>query len=150
IDEQGIRGKNRVVFLSNLLREVQSSPSRRTEIIHHFVDSLAKFADTQMGEETWLDACTSLFPVLKPRDYVDSKSATRNVLSTEWVGDVIICYILRNKNILRFVTAWDLGRWEKDAQALHQAAIENLVRASWPRHLLGGRQEDGGRLIMIA
>jgi hypothetical protein len=32
-DEKGIRGKNQVVFLSNLYREVREAPSRQTQII---------------------------------------------------------------------------------------------------------------------
>src|SRR5262249_55804057 len=40
-DEKGIRGRNRVVFLGNLFREVRAAtPSRRAEIINHFVDNL--------------------------------------------------------------------------------------------------------------
>src|SRR5579883_2223881 len=41
-DEKGIRGRNRVVFLSNLYREVRAAPDRRAQIIRHFVKSLGQ------------------------------------------------------------------------------------------------------------
>jgi uncharacterized protein YtpQ (UPF0354 family) len=150
-DEKGIRGRNRVVFLSNLHREVRSaSPARRTQVIEHFVQSLGQSMDLALGEETWEDAKPRVLPVLKPRDYIDPDSATRSLLVNEWLGDVIICYALRSGDIFRFVTTADVDRWETDAQALHQVAVDNLCRLSWPSRLEGARERDGGRLIVVA
>ena len=149
-DEKGIRGRNRVVYMSNLHREVRAAPARRAEIIKHFVQSLAQSADLPLGYETWEEAQTRLLPLLKPRSYIDSDSATRHSLVTEWLADVVICYALRSHDIFRFVTTADVDRWETDAQALHQVAIENLCRLSWPTKLEGARQPDGGRLIIVA
>jgi uncharacterized protein YtpQ (UPF0354 family) len=148
-DEQGIRGRNRVVFLSNLHREVRAAPSRRTEIIRHFVQSLGQSMDLEMGQETWEEAEPRLLPLLKPRSYVESDSAARHSLVNEWLADVVICYALRNKDIFRFVTTADAERWEMDAQALHRVAIDNLCKLSWPRKLEGARQRDGGRVIVV-
>ncbi len=52
-DEKGIRGHNRVVFLSNLYREVRAAPKRKAEIIRHFVKSLDQSMDQSLGQETW-------------------------------------------------------------------------------------------------
>ena len=148
-DEKGIRGRNRVVFMSNLYREVRAAPARRVEIIQHFVQSLGQSMDLSLGEETWDDAQTRLLPLLKPRSYLESDSASRHSLATEWLADVVICYALRSKDIFRFVTTADAERWEMDPQALHEVAIANLSQLAWPTKLEGARQRDGGRVIVV-
>jgi uncharacterized protein YtpQ (UPF0354 family) len=150
VDEKGIRGRDRVVYLSNLYREVRAAPARRTQIIQHFVESLAQCTDLPLGQETWDDARARLLPVLKPRSYVEANAATRYTLVTEWLGDVVICYVLKTQDILRFVTTADVDRWETDAQTVHQVALENLCRLGWPKKLEGARQPDGGRVIVVA
>jgi uncharacterized protein YtpQ (UPF0354 family) len=149
LDEKGIRGRNRVVFLSNLHREVRAAPARRGEIIQHFVQTLDQSLDLSLGQESWDDARARLLPVLKPRSYLDSHSANQHSLMSEWLADVVICYALRNRDIFRFVTTADAGRWQMDAQALHQVAVANLCRLAWPTKLEGSRQRDGGRLIVV-
>jgi uncharacterized protein YtpQ (UPF0354 family) len=149
-DEKGIRGQNRVVFLGNLYREVRAAPKRRKQIIQHFVQSLSQSMDLPLGEESWTDAQTRLLPVLKPRSYINSDSASRHSLVNEWLADVVVCYVLRSDDILRFVTTADAERWETDAEAVHQVAVANLCRLSWPTRLEGARQPDGGRVIVIA
>ncbi len=149
-DEKGIRGRNRIVYLSNLHREVRAAPTRRDQIIQHFVQSLAQSADLPLGQETWEDAQTRLLPLLKPRSYLESDTAARHSLASDWLADVVICYALRSNDIFRFVTTADLDRWQTDSQAVHQVAITNLCRLSWPTKLEGARQRDGGRLIIVA
>jgi uncharacterized protein YtpQ (UPF0354 family) len=149
-DEQGIRGRNRVVFLSNLFREVRAAPGRRTQIIEHFVTSLGQSMDLSLGYETWEDAQARMLPLLKPRSYLDSGSAARNSLINELLDDVVICYALKSNDIYRFVTTADAERWETDAQAVHQVAIDNLCRLSWPERLEGSRERDGSRVIIVA
>jgi hypothetical protein len=53
LDEKGIRGRNRVVFLSNLYRDVRAAPARRSEILQHFVRSLSQTAGASLGQESW-------------------------------------------------------------------------------------------------
>jgi uncharacterized protein YtpQ (UPF0354 family) len=149
LDEKGIRGRNRIVFLSNLHREVREAPARRVQIIQHFVKSLGQSMDLPLGQESWEEAQPRLLPLLKPRSYLKSDSATRYSLVNEWLADVVICYALRSKDIFRFVTTVDADRWQMDAQALHQVAIENLCRLPWPSRMEGGRQRDGGRVIVV-
>ena len=108
LDEKGIRGLNSVVYLSNLHREVRAAPARRVEIIQHFVQSLGESTDLSLGQESWEDARARLLPLLKPRSYLNSDSATRHSLASEWLADVVICYALRSKDIFRFVTVTDL------------------------------------------
>src|SRR4051794_35000908 len=103
-DGKGLRGGNRVVFLGNLHREVRAAPARRSQIIQHFVRSLGDSMDLALGRETWAEAQARLLPVLKPRSYVDSDSAGRGSLFNDWLADVVVCYALRSKDILRFVT----------------------------------------------
>ena len=148
-DEKGIRGRGRVVYLSNLHREVRAAPERRDKIVGHFVRSLGDSMKLPMGQESWEDARGRLIPILKPRSYLDSDSASRHSLATEWLADVVICYALRSKDIFRYVTTWDAGRWKVDPEELHQVAIANLTRLDWPTRLEGVLQRDGGRLILI-
>src|SRR5262249_50121666 len=56
---------------------------------------------------------------------------------------------LRVKNLFRFVTNWDVGRWGTDAATVHQVAVNNLQQLPWPRRLEGARQKDGGRVILV-
>jgi uncharacterized protein YtpQ (UPF0354 family) len=149
LDEKGIRGRNRVVFLSNLHREIREAPARRVQIIEHFVKGLGQSIGLPLGEETWEDAQARVLPILKPRSYLDSDSANRSLLATEWLANVVICYALRSKDIFRFVTGWDVGRWQTDAQTLYDVAIANLCRLAWPKKLEGARQPHGGRVIVV-
>jgi uncharacterized protein YtpQ (UPF0354 family) len=148
-DEKGIRGKNRVVFLSNLYREVKASPKRRASIIEHFVENLSLSADFEMGQEAWDEVREHILPVLKPTKYITKSSPTKHLLTTEWLADVLICYVIKNKKFFRFVTGWDVDRWGTDAQALHNLAVENLARMPWPKKLEGSRDKDGGRVILV-
>jgi uncharacterized protein YtpQ (UPF0354 family) len=148
-DEKGIRGENQVIFLTNLYREVRRAPSRRAEIIKHFVENLSLSAQAEMGYEIWEEIQGCILPMLKHRDYIDSSGPTRHLLTTEWLADVIICYVIKNKKFFRFVTGWDVNRWGTTAQALHQLAIENLARLPWPSRMEGSRQPDGGRVVVV-
>jgi uncharacterized protein YtpQ (UPF0354 family) len=148
-DEKGIRGKNRVVFLSNIYREVKAAPARREKILRNFIENLSLSADSPVGHEQWDEVQEQIIPVLKPRNYINPDSPTQHLLTTEWVGDVLICYAIRNEKFFRFVTGWDVDRWKTDAQTLHELAIANLARMPWPRRLEGARQNDGGRVIII-
>ena len=142
-DEKGIRGHNRIVYLSNLYREIRADPARRVEIIQHFVQGLGQSADLTLGQESWEEAQARLLPLLKPRSYLNSDSATRYSLVSEWLADVVICYALRSKDIFRFVNTADVDRWQTDAQALHQVAVANLCRLDWPTGI--GRGAAAGR-----
>jgi uncharacterized protein YtpQ (UPF0354 family) len=149
-DEKGIRGRNRVVFLGNLFREVRAAaPSRRAGVIKHFVDNLSLSAELPMGYETWDEVQGHILPVLKPRDYIEPGTATAHLLTSEWLADVVICYVIKSKKLFRFITGWDVNRWGTDAQALHDLSVKNLSELPWPRRLEGSRQRDGGRVILI-
>jgi uncharacterized protein YtpQ (UPF0354 family) len=148
--EQGIRGRGRVVYLSNLHREVRAAPSRRAQIVRDFVRGLCQSIELPLGRETWAEAQARVLPLLKPRSYVDSPSINRSLHVSDWLPDVVICHALRSKDIFRFVSDADLDRWQIDDQSLRQAAIENLCRLPWPSKLEGARQPDGGRVIIIA
>lgn len=150
-DKGGLRGQNRVVSLTNVYREVKGSPERRKEIVKNFVEGLSQSVDSNMGYETWEEACVQLLPVLKPRDYIVPGTSTGRLLISDWLADVVICYVLKKKGnkYYRFVTDWDANRWEVKLEELHKRAVGNLERLSWPRRLEGARQHDGGRLILI-
>ena len=149
LDEKGIRGEQRRVS-EQPPSGGSAAPARRVQIIQHFVQSLGQSTDLPLGQESWEEAQARLLPLLKPRSYLNSDSAARYSLASEWLADVVICYALRSKDIFRFVTAADVDRWQTDAQALHQVAVANLCRLAWPTKLEGARQRDGGRLIVIA
>ncbi|MFO0965817.1 MAG: DUF1444 family protein [Gemmataceae bacterium] len=149
LDERGIRGNHQVVFLSNLWREIQGAPKRRDKIVDHFVNSITPAAGLNMGEETWEDAQRRVIPILKPVEYFRSGGPAQHQLRIDWVGDVMICYALRSKKLFRFVTDWDVRRWETDNDTLHKIALENLARLPWPDKLEGSRHPDGGRVIVV-
>jgi uncharacterized protein YtpQ (UPF0354 family) len=148
-DEKGIRGKNQVVFLGNLYREVRAAPHRRAEIIKNFVGGLSQSADWPMGYELLDEIHDSIFPMLKPRNYIDPKSPTQHLQTTEWLADVLICYVIKVKKFFRFVTGWDVNRWETTPEALHELSLKNLAKLPWPSELHGSRQRDGGRVIVV-
>ncbi|MBI2807901.1 MAG: DUF1444 family protein [Planctomycetes bacterium] len=148
-DDNNIKGKNQVVYLSNLMREIRASPGRRDKIIKRFVETLSQPNAAEFGQETWEDARGRIVPVLKPRDYVDKDGPTRHFVTTEWLSDVLICYAIRSKNMFRFVTGWDVNRWEQTNEILHEYALANLVALSWPRELMGSSSAGSGRVIVV-
>lgn len=148
-EEKGIRGKNHLIYLSNLYREVQQAPQRQTEIIKHFVEHLSLSADLHMGYEEWEEVQPHILPVLKPRDYIQTEGPTQHMLTNEWLADVIVCYAIKRPKLFRFVTGWDVNRWGTDVKTLHELALQNLGKLPWPKRLEGGRQPDGGRVIVV-
>jgi uncharacterized protein YtpQ (UPF0354 family) len=148
-DGDKIRGKGQVVYLSNLYREVRSAPNRRDEIIKRFVNILGQPMPAEMGQEVWEETRGSILPVLKSRDYIRTEGPTQHLLTTEWLADVLICYVIQRRKMLRFVTGWDVNRWELTPDLLHQEAIANLTRLPWPREMMGSRGKDDGRVIVV-
>jgi uncharacterized protein YtpQ (UPF0354 family) len=150
VDEKGIRGRDRVVFLGNVFREVRAAPAHRDEIVQHFVQGLGQSIDLRLGRETREEAQVCVLPLLKPRSYLTATPANRHVLVSDWLDDVVICYALRNKDIFRFVTTMDAERWKQDVQGVHQTAVANFCKLDWPTRMEGARQPDGGRVIVVA
>jgi hypothetical protein len=148
-DGNKIRGRDQVVYLSNLHREVRAAPDRWEATVKRFVDSLSQQATADIGRETWPDARGRILPVLKPRDYVHPDGPTQHLLTTEWLADVVICYVIKSQRILRFVTGWDVNRWGIDEQQLHQEALDNLTRLPWPKEMVGSRMPGSGRVIVV-
>jgi uncharacterized protein YtpQ (UPF0354 family) len=149
LDEKGIRGKGQVVYLSNLYREVRAAPHRREAIVKNFVEGLAQSADMPLGQEVWEEVCHQVLPLLKPKEYIQPDTPTRHLYTNEWLGEVVICYVIKDKQVYRFLTGWDLDRWGITGESLHQRAIDNLAALPWPSRLEGARQPDGGRLILV-
>lgn len=144
-----LRGPNQVIYLSNLLREVQSDPKRRAKIVKHFVDNLSHPDTSEIGHEEWNDVQYRVLPMLKPRNYINPDSPTQHLLTQEWLGDVLMCYVIKSKKMFRFVTDWDVRRWGIDATILHERCLTNLKNLSWPRELVGARMKDSGRVIVV-
>jgi uncharacterized protein YtpQ (UPF0354 family) len=148
-EEHNIRGRDRVVYLSNVLREVKGAPERREQIIKHFVETLSQPITAELGHEVWEEVRESIVPVLKHRDYFKGDGPTKHLLTREWLAEVMICYAIRSKNMFRFVTGWDVNRWSLTAEILHEQALANLVRLSWPKQIAGVRTKDEGRVIVV-
>jgi uncharacterized protein YtpQ (UPF0354 family) len=148
-EEGKIRGRDHIVYLGNVYREVLASPRRQGEIIGHFVNGLKVSSGVRMGYEPWAEVVGKLLPVPKPVAYVETESSARRAVRTEWLSGVIIVYAIRGE-LLRFVTDWDLTRWGIDAETLHQQAMDNLTQLPWPQRLEGSREPTGGRLILVA
>jgi uncharacterized protein YtpQ (UPF0354 family) len=148
-DDDKIRGRNQVVYLSNLLREIRAAPARREQIITRYVETLVQPATAEIGHEVWDDVRGSIVPVLKHRDYVNRDGPTQHLLTSEWLADVLICYAIRSKNMFRFVTGWDVDRWGLTAETVHEHALANLARLPWPKQLMGARIKDAGRVIVV-
>ncbi len=149
-EDDKIRGPNHVLFLGNLCREVRgAAPARRDEIIKRFVATVTQPARAEIGHETWKDAQGCILPLLKPRSYINPETATKNLLISEWLADVVICYAIARNKMFRFVTGWDVDRWGTTAAALHERAIANLAALPWPRKLLGASAKNDGRVIVV-
>jgi uncharacterized protein YtpQ (UPF0354 family) len=148
-EDDKIRGRDRVVYLSNLLREVRSAPERKEQIIATYVETLNQPATADFGYEVWDEIRDAIVPVLKHRDYVNSDGPTRHLLTTEWLADVLIVYAIRRKNMFRFVTGWDVNRWGLTAEILYEQALANLKGMPWPKELMGARMKDSSRVIIV-
>src|SRR5204862_8265600 len=84
-DADTIRGRNQVVYLSNLNREIREAPASRDRIIKRFVETLGKTATAGLGYEVWEDVQGNIVPMLKPRDYLDPDGPTQHLLTSEWL-----------------------------------------------------------------
>ena len=49
----------------------------------------------------------------------------------------------------RFVTGWDVNRWELTNEKLHEEAVKNLASMPWPRELMGASFKGDGRIIIV-
>ncbi|MBW3543401.1 MAG: DUF1444 family protein [Planctomycetes bacterium] len=148
-DEKGIRGRDHRVFLGNLHREVLAAPHRRGEIIQQYVSALSPDARSHMGSEQWDDILHDILPVLKPQDYLRPGTPTEHLATTPWLGDVLVCYAIRGDKAFRFITGWDLRRWEVELEEMHRVAIDNVTKLDWPREMQGSRQPGGGRMVLV-
>jgi uncharacterized protein YtpQ (UPF0354 family) len=149
-DDAGIRGRDHRISLVNLYKQVESAaPARRQRIIEQFTEGLAYTAEHPPGQEPLEEARDRILPVLKPTAYLKAGTPTESLATSEWLGDVVICYAIRDAKIFRFLTNWDLNRWGITLDALHDLSIKNLARLPWPERLEGARQ-SGGRLIIVA
>ena len=102
-----------------------------------------------LGHEEWDEVRDCILPVLKHRTYVKADGPTKDLLTSEWLADVVICYAIHNKKIFRFVTNWDVRRWETDARTLHDLAIANVSRLPWPSRCKGARVRRSGHVIVL-
>jgi uncharacterized protein YtpQ (UPF0354 family) len=148
MDEDGICGRDHRISLANVYQQVAASPERRQGTVERFVEGLAFFMDHPPGREQLDDVRDNIVPVLKPGAYIKPGTATERLVSTAWLGDVIICYAIRTEKVVRLLTDWDLNQWSIGHEALHKVAIGNLTRRPWPERLEGTRQ-SGGRLIIV-
>lgn len=147
-DDQSIRGRGQVVYLGNLLRDVQRHPQRREEIVRRFVENVV-FVPDDMGQEEWAEVQDRIVPVLKPRAYFKAEGPTQHILKSEWLGEVFLCYAIRSEKTFRFVTGWDVDRWAINEELLHRVAIENLAELPWPQRMEGSRDPSGGRIVLV-
>ncbi len=148
-EDEGIRGRDHSVSLANLYKLVEASPARRDKIVEQFVEGLAFTADHPTGHEQLDDVRGDILPVLKPTAYLKPGTPTEHIVTSEWLGDVVICYAIRSEKIFRLLTHWDLNRWDMKQDSLHELSIKNLAGLPWPERLEGARQ-SGGRLILVA
>jgi uncharacterized protein YtpQ (UPF0354 family) len=144
-----IRGRDHVLYLGNLYRQVLAAPERREEIIGHFVKSLDISAYASLGREPWEEVAGKVLPVPKPHLYAEAVGASRGIVKTGWLADLVMMYAIRGK-LIRFITDWDLKRWSIDLENLHKRAIENLTQLPWPDRLEGSRDPGGGRMILVS
>jgi len=149
LEDNKIRGRNQVVYLSNLYREVRAAPTRRAQIIKHFVDTLCQPATAEFGQEIWDEIRGRIVPVLKPRNYVEREGPTQHLPTSEWLADVLICYAIKSNKMFRFVTGWDLNRWGITFESMQEVAMTNLAELTWPKQLMGARVRDAGRVILV-
>ncbi|MGH7128260.1 MAG: DUF1444 family protein [Planctomycetaceae bacterium] len=150
LEEQGIRGRDHVVFLSNLYREVKAAPQRRQEIVRSFVEGFATTPENLFTTEPFDEVKHLLLPVLKPIEYIRDEGPTAHMVTTDWLSGVVVVYALKSGRTIRFVTGWDVDRWGIDRDTLHDQAIENITELGFPERLEGSRDPGGGgRVILI-
>lgn len=145
-----IKGPHQSIFLGNLCNEVRgSTPRRRDEVIKRFVNTLMQPAAADIGYETWEEAQPCILPLLKPRAYIVPNTATEHLFTTEWLADVLIVYAITRSKMYRFVTGWDIRRWETTEAAVHERALANLTTLPWPREFQGAKFKNDGRLFVV-
>lgn len=149
VDGYRLRGAQQSIYLGNLCSEVRdTTPARREAAVKRFVAALTQPATADIGSEAWDDVQNIILPVLKPRAYIHPDGPTQALLISEWLADVVICYVIARNKLFRFVTGWDVNRWGITDAALHERAMANLANLPWPEQLAGSRSKSG-RVIVI-
>ena len=119
-------GENQTLPLGNLLLRIKTAPEAWEELTDEFFETTVKvLCSGHLGRERLDDVRDEIFPVLRP----DSLGAEEGRLVTsEWLADLSVAYVIRIPSGFRYLTEFDLERWGIEREQLHQWSLDNLCQ----------------------
>ena len=129
---------------------IRVSPLHETYLEHpeNLAENMKRFFDELFVRETdqeednadgpWMKVRAEVFPVLVPKTVAATLPA--NVITEEWVNDLIICYQVKSRSTL--VSMEDCRLWGVDQETLHEYSMGNLLRTTRELNMTGGKCDN--------
>lgn len=132
--------------VDNLVIAISRQPGRRDELIQEYANSVVQSVSgmQQVGKEAWNDVKDAIFPMIRAdsilsiladkgdEDESDAKRHARQIASSPWLADLLICYAIDSNASFRMLSYHDLNRWGKDLSEVHAKSIRNLMSSDFP------------------
>ena len=148
------------ISIGNLLAQVNRNPAQFDEVVDQFIKGTIGLSssDEVLGQELWEDVRLRIQPLFKTDKYIQEANErtmggdqpsddSAFLISAPWLADLRICFAIDNKATFRFISNFDMQRWNVSLETLAQVAIENLEALPEPEVLT--MTSDGGRSIGV-
>ncbi len=148
------------ISVGNLLAQVKRNPAKFDEIVDQFIQGTIGLSRTDevLGQELWDEVRSRIHPLLKSDKYIQEANArtlhrdqasddSAFLISAPWLADLRICFALDNKDTFRFISNYDMQRWNVSLETLAQVAIDNLEALPEPELLT--MSNDGGLSVGV-
>ncbi len=131
------------VFLENLFRKAAATPDQVEELVDEHLAALGRSEPTPAGEQPWIEACERILPQIFPASKLDFPPKAMPLFQ-ELPNDTAIAYVLDQDDRYSLIRPLDIVEWRVDAEAVHQAALENLTQRSTGVRVQALTDEEGG------
>lgn len=142
-------GESRI-NLTSFYRSYVVSPEQFEAIV---LPALTTFVEVQGWgkdrlEPDWGDVSDRIMPMLYPAQAWKERFA--NFIGADWVGDLVILYVVDETHAYWYIRDELLERWGRSAEDLHDTAMRNLDRYfhDSPMELTGAGDPDGPQILL--
>ena len=115
--------------LSNFYAAYTRSPDQLDAVVQTFVRVIAGIQPDRTTSD-YAELADRIYPMLKPLDMLAEVSERKLPMLAyrEFLGDLIITYVIDEERSVSYINEEHLERWQIDVQDIHERAIENLRR----------------------
>lgn len=124
-----LRIDDKKVFLENLFRKATATPDQVEELVDEHLAVLGRPEPAPTDVQPWIEAREKILPQIFPALKLDFPPKAMPLFQ-EFPNDTVTVYVLDRGGSYSLVRFIDVVEWRVDAEAVHQAAIENLTQRS--------------------